>query len=96
MGLLDATLARNAFGTQVDSFSEDVALEGVAMWADVMKSVPSSKLLLKFKNLYGQASLQGRMSERFAACGIEPDRVMFEASSDTAMEHLGRYGEVDS
>lgn len=29
MGLLDATLARNAFGTQVDSFAEDLALEGL-------------------------------------------------------------------
>jgi len=67
----------------------------IDLWARVLESVPGSRLLLKFKNLYGQASLQGRVSESFAACGIEPDRIMFEASSDTSAEHLGRYGAVD-
>ncbi len=67
----------------------------IGLWAKVLKSVPGSRLLLKFKNLYGQASLQGRMSKSFAAHGIAPERVKFEASLDTAMEHLGRYGEVD-
>ncbi len=52
-------------------------------------------MLLKYKNLYGQASLQGGLVERFAACGIGQDRVMFATSLDTFAEHLGRYEEVD-
>ena len=71
--------------------NEDV----INLWAEVLESVPGSRLLLKFKNLYGQASLQSRMVESFAACGIEPDRVLFATLPDTVAEHLGRYGEVD-
>jgi protein O-GlcNAc transferase len=65
------------------------------LWAGVLKSVPGSRLLLKYKNWYSQASLQDHAAEQFAACGVERDRILFEAASDTFAEHLGRYGAVD-
>ena len=71
--------------------NEDV----IRLWAEVLKSVPGSKVLLKYKNWYDQASLQGSVVEKFTASGIEHDRVMFEASFDTFAQHLGRYGGVD-
>ncbi len=69
--------------------------EVISLWGGVLKSVPGSRLVLKYKTWYGQASLQDRVLERFRGQGIEPDCVVFEASSDTFAEHLGRYDEVD-
>ncbi len=69
--------------------------EVIRLWAKVLKSVPGSGLLLRYKNWYGQSSLQERLIERFAASGVGHDRVMFAASADTSAEHLGRYGDVD-
>ena len=60
-----------------------------------MKAVAGSRLLLKYKNWSGQASLRGRLVEGFAAGGIGPDRIVFAASPDSFPEHLGRYGEAD-
>ena len=71
--------------------NEDV----IRLWSEVLKSVPGSQLLLKYKNWYGQASLQDGVSEKFAACGIGLDRVEFRASRDSLAEHLGCYDEVD-
>jgi predicted O-linked N-acetylglucosamine transferase (SPINDLY family) len=69
--------------------------EAIGLWAEVLQSVPGSKILLKYKTLYGQASLQGSVVERFSASGIGQDRITFSASSDTFAKHLGRYDEVD-
>jgi predicted O-linked N-acetylglucosamine transferase (SPINDLY family) len=65
------------------------------LWAEILKSVSGSRLVLKYKTWYGQALLQDRVLERFRGQGIEPDRIEFEASPDTFAEHLGRLGEVD-
>ena len=69
--------------------------EVIRLWAKVLESVPNSRLLLKFYNWYGQASLHDRVIEGFAASGVDQDRVMFADMPDTFAEHLGRYGEVD-
>jgi predicted O-linked N-acetylglucosamine transferase (SPINDLY family) len=69
--------------------------EVIGLWAEVLQSVPGSKILLKYKTLYGQASLQGSVVERFSASGIGQDRITFSALSDTFAKHLGRYDEVD-
>ena len=69
--------------------------EVIGLWAEVLKSVPGSQLLLKYKNWYAQASLRGSVVERFAACEIGQDRIIFAVNLDTIKEHLGRYGEVD-
>jgi len=71
--------------------NEDV----IGLWAEVLKSVPESTLLLKYKNWYDQTSLHNRITGSFAACEIKPDRIQFSASRDTLAEHLGRYGDVD-
>jgi len=69
--------------------------EVIGLWAEVLKSVPDSRLLLKYKNWYAQETLQESLIERFAASGAGQDRVLFEASPDTLTEHLGRYGMID-
>jgi predicted O-linked N-acetylglucosamine transferase (SPINDLY family) len=69
--------------------------EVTALWAEVLKSVPDSRLLFKFANWYEQATLRGLMVERLTSSGVERERLMFQASRDTAAEHLARYAEVD-
>ena len=71
--------------------NEDV----IRLWAEVLKSVPDSRLRLKYRSLYGQATLQDRLLEGFEASGIAQDRILFTAFRDTFKQHLGLYGEVD-
>ena len=79
------------------SFNSPTKLNGqvIGLWAEVLKSNPGSKLLLKYKNFYAQASLRDPVAAGFAARGIAGDRVIFAASRDTLAAHLGRYGDVD-
>jgi len=67
----------------------------IDLWAQILKSVAGSRLMLKYKNLYGQASLQNFLLERFAAGGIDADRIIFETSSDSVSEHLAQYAKID-
>lgn len=67
----------------------------IRLWAEVLKSVPGSRLLLKYMNFYDQPPLRDRMVELFDASGIERERVVFIALRDTSAEHIGRYGEID-
>jgi len=67
----------------------------ITLWADVLKAVPQSRLLLKYKNWYGQASLQARLKERFRNFGVDNERIHFATQSDTPAEHLVRYADVD-
>ncbi len=69
--------------------------EVIGLWAEVLKSVPGSRLLLKYKNWYAEESLQESLIKRFTASGVDHDRVLLEASPDTLSEHLGRYGAID-
>ena len=69
--------------------------EVIRLWAEILGSVPDSRLLLKYMNWYEQASLRDRVLERFSACGIEQDRIIFGAVQDAIKEHLERYHEVD-
>ena len=79
------------------SFNNPAKVNGkvIRLWAAVLKSVPGSRLLLKYRNWYGQASLRDRLIEGFAAGGIGRDRIVFAASPDSFRQHLDRYGEAD-
>lgn len=67
----------------------------IEIWAAVLKAVPGSRLLFKYKNLFGQPSLTTRMRESFSACGVEPERLIFKGTLDTHKEHLALYNQVD-
>ena len=67
----------------------------IGLWAEVLKSVPGSRLVLKYMNWYEQASLRDRLIDQFATGGIGSERLVFVAILDTINEHLGHYGEVD-
>jgi predicted O-linked N-acetylglucosamine transferase (SPINDLY family) len=65
----------------------------VALWADVLKAIPASRLLLKAK-LYGDASVRQGLEARFAIHDIDANRLIFEGASPRA-EYLAAYRQVD-
>lgn len=65
----------------------------VALWARVLRAVPGSRLFLKAEQLGAQEVRQG-VIQRFAAQGIEADRLMLQGPSPRA-SYLAAYEQVD-
>ncbi|MFA7239779.1 MAG: tetratricopeptide repeat protein [Sulfuricellaceae bacterium] len=65
----------------------------VALWARVLLATPGSRLYLKTKQL-GEASVRQRTLARFAAHGIDADRLILEGAAPRA-ELLASYRRVD-
>ncbi|MGA9665069.1 MAG: glycosyltransferase, partial [Gallionella sp.] len=65
----------------------------VALWARVLQAVPGSRLLLKTKQL-NDTIVCDLTRQRFAGCGIAPDRLMLEGGSPRS-ELLAAYRTVD-
>ena len=66
----------------------------VAVWARILKSVPNSRLLLKTKQLNDLVSCE-KTRQRFAACGIAPDRLILGGTLASRDDHLAAYNKVD-
>ncbi|MGA8862535.1 MAG: glycosyltransferase, partial [Gallionella sp.] len=66
----------------------------VAVWARILKSVPDSMLCLKTTQL-GESSICLRTRQRFAACGIAPDRIILAGIQASRDDHLATYNKVD-
>lgn len=65
------------------------------LWARVLHAVPGSRLMLKYRNLYGVPGLRARMETAFRERGIPSERLVFRSSVDDAGDHLSLYGGVD-
>jgi protein O-GlcNAc transferase len=74
---------------------EKINDEVVALWAEVLKSVPGSRLMLKYFNHYSQPAAQAQWEARFAAHGIAADRLMLRFGLDQRRSHLELYDDVD-
>jgi Predicted O-linked N-acetylglucosamine transferase, SPINDLY family len=66
----------------------------VAVWARILKSVPNSRLLLKTRQLSDQIVCE-QTRQRFAACGIAPERLLLGGTLASAEDHLAAYNKVD-
>jgi predicted O-linked N-acetylglucosamine transferase (SPINDLY family) len=78
------------------SFNEakKISNEAVALWARVLEAVPDARLLLKAGS-FEDPSVRERIVTRFAAAGIDPDRIEVVARIPSLAEHLAFYGRVD-
>lgn len=65
----------------------------VRVWAEVLKAVPGSRLVLKWRRL-DDPTLCRRFGEAFAAAGVEPERLELREQSPHA-EMLAEYGGID-
>lgn len=64
------------------------------LWAEVLKQVPGSRLLLKCPALT-DATVRGRVSAALQALGIGTERVDLLGHTRTRQEHLALYARVD-
>jgi protein O-GlcNAc transferase len=89
-------LARAASATLVfGSFNNAMKLtpQTIALWANVLKAVPDSQLLLKAPSLR-DAAVQARFAALFSQQGIARDRLLFRGPSGLA-EMMQEYGDID-
>jgi protein O-GlcNAc transferase len=67
----------------------------IALWADVLRRTPGSRLLLKYLDRYASAALQESVYTRFAAHGIGPERLDLRAGRLSRAAQLRLLDEVD-
>lgn len=65
-----------------------------ALWAEVLRRAPGSRLVLKSINL-GPESVRRLTLDRLAACGIDPARVELRGGDLRRRDHLAAYGGID-
>ena len=71
-----------------------VTTETVQLWAEVLKAIPTSKLLVKTKN-FADKHIRQAFIERFAQLGIEANRLILIGYIRSAQGHLRTYQQVD-
>jgi len=71
--------------------------EGVVeVWARVLRGVPGSRLLLKYRGVFAIPSVRSRIVDRFREHGIEEERLLLPGhGGEDRARHLERYGEID-
>jgi protein O-GlcNAc transferase len=68
--------------------------QALALWSEVLKEVPHSRLLLKTKAL-GDPKVRDLLLKRFAQIGIGCDRLLLNPYRPDLLSHLELYREVD-
>jgi len=68
--------------------------EVIALWSEVLKAVPGSRLLLK-SSAYNGTATRLWFLRRFAENGIEAGRVRLTSSTSSAAEHWSTFGLID-
>lgn len=66
----------------------------VVVWAEILRRVPDSTLLLKSRYLADPAARQ-RLQDWFCEEGLVPERLDLRAATPTRQEHFELYGEMD-
>jgi len=70
----------------------------ISLWSEVLKVVPESRLLLKYRNLFTEETLREKWIKRFEKFGVSRDRLDFMSSIDKQDQtdtHLAYYEKVD-
>lgn len=66
----------------------------VRVWAEILLRTPGTSLLLKSKYLLDEDVRRGFL-DRFSACGISADRLLFEGYTPSTQAHMSVYSRVD-
>lgn len=67
----------------------------VSLWAQVLQSIPGSRLLLKYKNGFGVASVKTHFLKLFELYGIPASRLDLVGADEDMSSHLNRYAAID-
>ena len=88
--------ALTAPGVSFGSFNNFGKISSVTLdlWAAILKQTPSSRLVLKNVAL-GSASIVKQVQDGFASRGISADRLELRGQSESLLEHLNHYNDID-
>jgi predicted O-linked N-acetylglucosamine transferase (SPINDLY family) len=64
----------------------------LALWGEVLRAVPGSRLKLKFKNWFANPSVRDRV---LRGLRVEPDRIEFGLTDTVQSDHMALYADVD-
>ena len=67
----------------------------IALWADVLASIPHSKLFLKYGAYFDDQVLIRYWQNKFSHFGVTEDRLIFCGASKNREEHLEQYQHID-
>jgi predicted O-linked N-acetylglucosamine transferase (SPINDLY family) len=70
----------------------------VTLWANAMRAVPGSQLLLKYRNVLGSKVVRDRLFGMFGDSGIDGTRILMASATgaaDPVMYHLALYNHID-
>jgi predicted O-linked N-acetylglucosamine transferase (SPINDLY family) len=67
----------------------------IALWAEVLRAVPGSRLLMKYLNRFSSPEVRRLVRDRFVAHGIAPERVELRAGRLPRAAQLALLNEVD-
>jgi predicted O-linked N-acetylglucosamine transferase (SPINDLY family) len=87
--LKNGTITFGSFNV-LAKINEDV----VAVWAEILKRIPQSKLMLKAKAIEDDL-IKNRIYELFSTHQIEPDRLILVNRTYSYEEHMALYGQMD-
>jgi protein O-GlcNAc transferase len=65
-----------------------------AVWAGVLKAVPNSRLVMKFRTL-SDATVRQSVMDAFAEHGVAPDRLTLYGFLPSAADHFALYNQID-
>lgn len=87
---------RNGFVT-FGSANNPVKMSGRTfdLWASALRAVPNSRLSLKFLQAYVEPAMRELFASRFAARGVDPDRIGFVVDAIGRTAHLEFYANID-
>jgi predicted O-linked N-acetylglucosamine transferase (SPINDLY family) len=67
----------------------------IELWSQVLKVIPGSRLMLKYRDSFSDPALVEDFGRRFAAQGIDASRVILDGRRVGRGEHLAFVGQLD-
>lgn len=84
-------------GITFGSFSNPAKItpETIALWAETLRAVPGSRLLLRFFGRTNDRAVTERLTSEFARLGVASGRIEFAGEAADRRRHLDLYAEID-
>jgi predicted O-linked N-acetylglucosamine transferase (SPINDLY family) len=67
----------------------------VDLWAEILARLPQARLLLKYRDRFGDPLIQARWLKRLKRRGLGPERLLFRTGDEDLSSHLAVIGAAD-
>jgi len=67
----------------------------IDLWIEILKRLPEARLLLKYRDRFGDPLIQRRWIGRAGLAGIGADRLLFRTGDEDLLSHLAVIGSAD-